>query len=163
MHQGPPVHHHYPSDLSHWQLHPRSSFRRSVSPLEQHHFSTFYFYTLMALDICYILGISFHDQTLFLLGRRVEGSAVIRARGLAPPFRPSAPCPRHLHTPNLVLLCATPIHVADCIYLPLGCPWVKESFPWASESAGPKCHVWNAGPLVPACVACSPMGWAASF
>lgn len=64
---------------------------------------------------------------------------MVRARGLASPFRPSVSCPRHLHTPNPVLLCATSTHGADCIYLPLGC-LVKESFSRVFESAGHKCQ-----------------------
>lgn len=112
------------------------------------------FRILTAVDVCCILGLSW--PKLFLPERVLWLEPEVW-----PTLRPSAPCPRHFHTPYPVLLCAKSIHGADCLYLPLGC--LEESFPRVSESVlGISARV-NWWPVVSACVASSPSGWATSF
>lgn len=67
-----------------------------------------------------------HDQMLSFPSGRVLWSE-LGSSPMLQAFRSSFQAPPH--TSSYILCpCATPIHVGDCVYLPLGC-LVKESFP----------------------------------
>lgn len=132
---GPLRGHAWPGDVpappsSQWQDLCRSIIV-AASPLTSH------FHVLSVTDFCYALRRSLMTKMYSPQGR-----------GLAPLPRSSAPLPRNLHTPHPLPPCVTPIHGADCLYLPLGC-LVKESFPlvcpakcWGEMTGQSGLHVW---------------------